>query len=416
MTITHLKVSAVRNLVDVDLNPSSGLNLFYGENGSGKTSLLEAISLLAHGRSFRTVNYRQLVTHGMPQLAVFAEVSQCIPSPFAPSSAVSINAVSSSNTLKPNPSTDSNPNLNPLDDDLLEDKPYTVKSRVGVLRPLRGASAFKIDGSAVYSSASLASLLPLQVMNAKSYDLLEGPSKVRRKMFDWLVFHVKHEFSLLWRNYTKAVKQRNTLLRRDKIPRSELAPWDLELNRLAISIDALRKECMAPFIERVNCLIPKIGLPENYTISIKYQRGWPDDAATLQEALAATFERDKAYGYTTCGAHKSELKVLVNNIPAADILSRGQQKSLVAAFLIAELQLFEEFTQRQSVLLIDDLPAELDQEHIRMLAQWLNELDTQIFVTGIYSADMEILQQTLNKKPCKVFHVKQGKIEQSSPS
>ncbi len=381
MTITHLKITAVRNLADIDLEPSTGLNLFYGENGSGKTSLLEAISLLAHGRSFRTINYRQLIQHSASQLAVFAEVSQ--------------------------------PVAARLDD---PSNTSTVTSKVGVLRPLRGASAFKIDGSAVYSSASLASLLPLQIMNAKSYDLLEGPSKVRRKMFDWLVFHVKHDFSLLWRDYTKAVKQRNTLLRRDKIASAELAPWNLEINRLAVNIDALRQECMAPFIERVNRLIPEIGLPASYTITIKYQRGWPEEYRTLSEALTACFERDKGYGYTTYGAHKSELKVLVNNIPAADILSRGQQKSLVAAFLVAELQLFEHFTQRQSVLLIDDLPAELDQEHIRMLAKWLNKLDTQIFVTGIYSADMEILQQELNKKPCSVFHVKHGKIEQSSPS
>ena len=378
MPITHLKVNNVRNLASVDLEPSLGLNLFHGENGSGKTSLLEAISIVAHGRSFRSINYRQLIQHQSQELSVYAEVLQCSPS------------------------------------SLGQDIPSLV-SRIGVLRPLRGNSVFRVDGAPVYSSASLASLLPLQIMNAKSFELLEGPSKVRRRMFDWLVFHVKHEFANLWRDYTKAVKQRNTLLRRDKISGSELKPWNIEINRLGLSIDALRQECMRPFIERVQQLLPDIGLPAGYEVKIDYQRGWAEDYYTLQQALEASLERDKKYGYTTCGAHKSELKVVVNNIAAADILSRGQQKSLVAAFLVAELQLFEQMCQRPSVLLIDDLPAELDRNHIQCLANWLLSLNTQVFVTGINTSDMEVLKEQLNNKPCKVFHVKHGEITECNP-
>jgi DNA replication and repair protein RecF len=372
MPITLIKAKGVRNLTDIHLEPCTGLNLFYGENGSGKTSLLEAISILAHGRSFRTINYRQVIQHDLADLSVFAVVP-----------------------------TDNQPNA--------------LISKIGILRPQRGTSIFRVDGAPVYSSASLASLLPLQVMNAKSFDLLEGPSKVRRRMFDWLVFHVKHDFANLWRDYTKAVKQRNTLLRRDKISGSELHPWDLEINRLGVSIDALRQQCLVPFIEKVQQLLLDIGLPSNYNLAIEYQRGWSDDYESLTQALSATLERDKKYGYTTCGAHKSEIKVMVNKVLAADILSRGQQKSLVAAFLIAELQLFEQLTQRSSVLLIDDLPAELDQNHIKCLANWLQKLDTQIFVTGINSADMNILKEELHNKPCKVFHVKHGEINECNP-
>ncbi|HEY7774622.1 MAG TPA: DNA replication and repair protein RecF, partial [Marinagarivorans sp.] len=320
-----------------------------------------------HGRSFRTVNYRQLIQHGEPSMSVFAETDY-----------------------------------------------QGVSSRIGVLRPLRGSSTFKIDGSPVYSSASLATLLPLQVMNSKSFDLFEGPAKVRRRMFDWLVFHVKHEFSQLWRDYTKAVKQRNSLLRRDKISSAELAPWDTELNRLGISIDALRQECLEPFMAKVKQLIPDINLPAEYTVDVEYQRGW-QDGITLAEALKNAFPKDRKYGYSTCGAHKSELKVLINRQPAAEVLSRGQQKSLVAAFLLAELQIFEEVIGKPSVLLIDDLPAELDRQHIQSLAQWLLMLNTQVLVTGIYAADMEVLKNKMNNKPCKVFHVKHGEINECNP-
>lgn len=368
MPITQLKIHGVRNLSSVELELSEGFNFFYGENGSGKTSLLEAISLLAHGRSFRTVNYRQLIQHEEPHMSVFAEVAQ----------------------------------------------PSGLSSRVGVLRPHRGQSSFKIDGSPIYSSASLASLLPLLVINSKSFDLLDGPSKVRRGMFDWLVFHVKHEFSVLWRDYTKAVKQRNSLLRRDKISGYELAPWDIELNRLAISIDTLRQECLQPFLQKVESLIPDINLPAEYRIDIQYQRGWAE-GQTLSDVLTDSYTKDRKYGYTTFGAHKSELKVLINKQPAAEILSRGQQKSLVAAFMFAELQIFQQIMEKPSVLLIDDLPAELDQQHIECLANWLQDLNTQVFVTGIYAEDMVRLQNKMNNKPCKVFHVKHGEINECNP-
>lgn len=371
MAITRLKVNNVRNLHTVDLQPVSGLNLFYGENGSGKTSVLEAISLLAHGRSFRTVNYRQLITHNNPHLSVYGETTT-----------QSTSQAQASN----------------------------VTTQIGIQRPLRGTSLYRVDGEAVYSSASLAALLPLQVMNAKSFDLLEGPSKVRRRMFDWLVFHVKHEFRLLWRDYTKAVKQRNTLLRRDKISRYELKAWNVELNRLGIAIDALRQSCMQPFIEKVKQLMPDVDLPEGYDIGITYYRGWAEEHATLEDALENSFERDKKYGYTTLGAHKSEIKVTIKGMPAADILSRGQQKSLIAAFFIAELKLYQELCQRDSVLLIDDLPAELDHQHIDALASWLKELNTQVFVTGIYSDDMLRLKDALASKPCQMFHVKHGAV------
>ena len=80
-----------------------------------------------------------------------------------------------------------------------------------------------------------------------------------------------------------------------------------------------------------------------------------------------------------------------------------------------ELQLFEQMCQRPSVLLIDDLPAELDRNHIQCLANWLLSLNTQVFVTGINTSDMEVLKEQLNNKPCKVFHVKHGEITECNP-
>ena len=370
MPISRLKINQLRNLQSIDLEFSPKLNLLFGPNGAGKTSLLEAISVLAHGRSFRTVNYRQLVQHECDDFAIFAEV----------------------------------------------DDAKGITSRIGVHRPMRGQSVFKVDGSPIYSSATLAALLPLQVINAKSFDLLEGPAKVRRRMFDWLVFHVKHSFSDLWRDYTRAVKQRNTLLRRDKITRSELHPWDIELNRLAVAIDALRAECFEQFTPAVAELLAEAGLPDDIDIQFHYERGWSEEFGTLSQALDTAFERDKKYKYTTVGAHKSELKVAVGKQLASDILSRGQQKSVVAACNIAELKLFETMTARHSVLVIDDLPAELDDERIACLGRWLQGLNTQVFVTGIHQQDMLKLKALIGTDDsCRMFHVKHGTIEQTNP-
>ncbi len=362
MPIQRLAVHQLRNLTGVDLHPCKDLNFIFGDNGSGKTSLLEAISVLAHGRSFRSHKHKHLINYNAQEFSVFAELDEA-----------------------------------------------GNFSKLGVNRSSREAS-FKLNGSPVYSSAALAAELPTQIMDAHSFQLLEGPSKLRRQLFDWLVFHVKHEFAALWRDYTRCVKHRNSLLRHDRIARPDLLHWDLELVRLAEAIHQLRASCLEPYLAAVQTLVIEGGLPTELAIQLEYHSGWAGDSSLLDQ-LDQQFWRDKKYGFTTLGAHKSELKITARNMAAHELLSRGQQKTLVAALYVAQLRVFQDLSNRACILLIDDVPAELDKQHIAVLGRWVNALNVQVFASGIELANL-LEAWPIDTQSIKVFHVKHGEVNE----
>ncbi|WNO09132.1 DNA replication/repair protein RecF [Teredinibacter sp. KSP-S5-2] len=364
--ISRLSITQFRNILSADISPSPDVNFIYGENGSGKTSLLESISYLAHGRSFRTRKYRQLVGRNCDRFVLYTDVVE-----------------------------------------------QDQKTGVGIERAQRGESRTRASGRAVSSSAELASLLPILVLNTHSFELLEGSPKIRRQYFDWLVFHVKHRFGQCWKDYTKCLKQRNSLLRSGKITYQNLEPWDQELTRLSEQIRELRADCLrgvevafAAILSRAASRVGA-GFSNVSDIQLVYDHGW-DDASTLTSLLADSFERDKKLGYTNIGPHKAQFKVMLGNANAIDYLSRGQQKVIITALFMTLARVFKDATLRSPVFLLDDLPAELDGSNRNLIQDWIREMNSQVFITGIEKK--QLLAGSWLERQGKVFHVKHGTI------
>lgn len=357
MSITRLSITQLRNLKEVNILPCPQLNFIFGANGSGKTSILEAISLLAHGRSFRTHKFRRLINHEHNQFAVFG---------------------------------------------LLNSEMAEIP--IGVSRHRNGETQFKVAGEVVQTSGQLAENLPLQIINADSFSLLSGSPSIRRQFFDWLVFHVKPDFRQQWKHLQRCLKQRNSLLRRDKIAYPDLLPWDHEICRLSACIQQSREYCLELFIQAYKDFA--CGAP----IELDYMSGWKFGEPLLEQ-LRGSFDKDKQQGYTSLGPHKSELKIRVEGIPAAEVLSRGQQKTLVTALHLAAASAFADVSGRCCVFLIDDMPAELDAEHIGLLGSWLNALGGQVFITGINVETIMESWPEIEQKHSAMFHVKHGQVE-----
>lgn len=361
MTLKRLFVQNLRNLNAVDILPSDRVNLIYGENGSGKTSVLEAINLLALGRSFRSHKHKPLINHQSDSFTVFGRVHS--------------------------------------DDD--------VDIPIGINRHASGEATFKANGNVVPSAAVLAAYLPVQVINSETFLLLEGSPKVRRQFIDWLVFHVEPNFFPLWKDLQRCLKHRNSLLRHDRIDPFELDTWDQELVSLTNKIHVFRQDCMAQFSETFYELLKEFISVED--IQIRYSCGWDKEKA-YADVLRNSFERDHRQGFTSTGSHRADLKITVGGLDAAEILSRGQQKLLVCALKIAQGYVFSRLTGRKTIYLVDDLPAELDEKHRALLAHWLDAMNTQVFITGV---ERETLISTWQDKPnveTKLFHVEQGKV------
>jgi DNA replication and repair protein RecF len=361
MTIKRLSIQNLRNLQAVELVPSPRINLFYGENGSGKTSVLEAIHCLALGRSFRSHKHKPLIRHGEETFTVFGRV-------FCQGAEV------------------------PL----------------GIHRRRDGQSSFKANGIQVSSIAELASYLPVQVINSDSFLLLEGSPKVRRQFIDWLVFHVEPQFFNTWKGVQRCLKHRNTLLRRDRIEPSELAVWDRELVTLSETLHQYRKRSVEQFkgvfLELLESFIRIPG------VELSYQRGW-DREREYGQVLKAGFDRDFQQGYTHSGCHRADLKITVNGQPAAEVLSRGQQKLVVCALKVSQGYVFGDVTGKRCAYLVDDLPAELDRHHRARLVDWLEKLGGQVFITGVERDALLVDWLGRRHLALKVFHVEQGEVK-----
>ncbi len=363
MTLRRLSAHNLRNIASIDIELDPQLNIFYGDNGSGKTTLLEAVSILSLGRSFRSRKYKSIINHESQSYTVFGQV---------------------------------------------DDKANQSVIPIGVLRDRKGVIQIKRSGIACATAAELAESLPVRILNGHSFGLLEGAPLIRRQFLDWLVFHVEPEFYDVWRSYEKCLKHRNSLLRRDKIDASQLCVWDRELAPLAARLDDYRQstfEMIKPVFDRLLS-----GFEGLESVSIRYYAGW-DNETPFHKLLADTQERDADLGYTRQGPHRADLRIYCGTTPAVDILSRGQQKIVVSALMIAQGIVFAEKTHRACVYLIDDLPAELDDSFRKTLAGWLSDMNCQVCVTGV---EKQVLIDAWSNRSLssRVFHVKHGTVTQ----
>lgn len=359
--LNRLALSGLRNIDSASLLPVPGFNVIYGDNGSGKTTLLEAMHLLGLGRSFRSHLQKPLIGYEHSEAVVFAELSGGV--------------------------------------------------TVGLQRPLRGPQTIKLAGKPAEGLAQLSRTLPLQLIHADTFQLLEGSPSERRQLLDWGVFHVEHSFLGFWRRARQALDQRNALLRAEASA-GEIEPWSRELAIAATEVDASRGRYLSRLRRLIDEQLALVGTPGGQELRIDYQRGWDEDAE-LALLLTTQLERDRRYGFTTVGPHKADLRFLIRGQAAAEVLSRGQLKLLICAVKVAQAQLLIQEQNERCLFLVDDLPAELDADHRSKVCQLLASLGTQVFVSCIEREQLVTqAQRQVDHKglPLALFHVKHGKI------
>lgn len=355
MQLRQVDIHRVRNLTNVTLHPADGLNLIFGSNASGKTSLLEAIYLLSNGRSFRTANIRSVIQHKTDSLQVFGKIKQ-----------------ETTNSL----------------------------IHLGIERG-PSSTQIRINRNPVKQASRLAAYLPVQVINPEAHQLLEQGPTQRRKFLDWGLFHVEPSFHFTWQHYRRLLKQRNAALRHKKFLKN-IRLWDKPLIDSAEKLTSLRQEYVSE-------LIPLI---QNYTnhllrmsVTVEYRKGWNQELS-LTEALQKSFLQDCEQGFTRNGPHRADLRLLEDGVPVQDKFSRGQQKLLVCALRLAQIRHLKNRVEQSSIVLVDDLAAELDIHHRKRLLELLAETGAQIFVTTT-EAELIDTKAWLSKK---MFHVEHGQV------
>jgi DNA replication and repair protein RecF len=357
MHLSRLDVLQVRNLASIQIDCHPRANVIYGSNGSGKTSLLEAIYILGRGRSFKHRDLRVVVNNQAQELVVSARI----------------------------------------------ERPKTRTShQLGIKRTAQGKFEARIDGKPLQSAVQLVEELPLQLIDAHSFTLLEGGPLQRRQFLDWGVFHVEHGYTNLWRRFRKALKQRNQLLRHGRIDTDLLAAWTTELLPLTEQVTEYRRQYLlelADIVKQVSLSFDGLG-----AVELEYYQGWAE-GGELKEVFKADHKRDLALGTTNHGAHKADIRIKVDGSVAAEVLSRGQTKLLVYALKLAQAAHYREKVGQSCLFLLDDLPAELDYEHRAQVLACLDGLDCQYFMTGV---DKQDFQSLVDGVAHQMFHMEHG--------
>lgn len=366
MSLTLLKLDNFRNLKQAQLEPAAKFNLIYGHNGSGKTSVLEAIHYLSLGRSFRARLNSRIINYDAEQFSLFAQIH-----------------------LNPTvEATNIAPQLLP----------------VGLLRRTDGEMQLRINHENARSLVEVTQALPVRLLHADSRLLLSGGSKLRRQFLDWGVFHVEQSFLQHWQHAQRILKQRNAALR-SRATKDMIQLWDHELEAQATALHAMRSQYIANFQAVLDPLLQEL-LP-NLDISITYKPGWNQETA-LAGILENSLSRDRELGYTQYGPQRADLLIRFDrSIPAHEALSQGQQKLLVYGLHLAQGILLKQQLNKRCVYLLDDLPAELDSANRGRVAAVLNKMDAQVFVTAVDQAGLLDFSQMAQTQ---LFHVQQGAI------
>ncbi len=294
MKLQQLSIRHFRNITAADMPDLADFNFVHGLNGSGKTSVLEAIYTLSITRSFRSRKIRSVIQQDQDALVVRGRL---LPSSAGPQT---------------------------------QERRFDEGAWLGVQRSKTSGALVKLQQEKLASIGELAGILPVQLINPDSFSLVEGAPSHRRQFLDWSVFHVKHlGFYAAWLRYRKALQQRNSLLRRDKIAPDLLAPWDAELIAAGELITACRREQFAQLERGFKEIYQRLadsdgGHAQDYPrLDLRFFPGW-DEAKSLEQMLRDNFEGDCRQGFTRGGPHRADIDIRCDAYAAAERLSRGQ--------------------------------------------------------------------------------------------
>ena len=333
-TVTKLHVQHIRSHAAYSIAFTPEVTIITGANGSGKTSLLEAVYLSLQGTSFRGSD-AELLQHGSPWWRI--DVA--------------------------------------LDDDQVR----TVK-----FDPAKATSRkqFEIDSK---TTARLPAKLkhPVVLFEPEDLRLLHGSPARRRQFIDRFIGQLNPLYGPTLRKYERALKQRNNLLKSPYMQDDELFAWNVALAEHGAYVIEQR----IAFIEQINARLTELyqdiaGTAD--TVPVHYSHTFVGDIKQkLLNELHATLDRDRYLGNTSVGPHRHDVIFQINTSPALSVASRGEARTIVLALKFLEVDIIEQLTGKAPVILLDDVFSELDATRQQLLTSQLK--GHQIIITSATS-------------------------------
>ena len=342
MPISRVYLENFRLFKKKDLNLSKKKIFIQGDNGSGKTSILESIELLMNGRSFRTSKSKDCINHESDNFQISLKGSY-------------------------------------NEQEIIFKSTNKHSGRIGFSRKLNDKTITK--GSVFF----------LQTLLAKNFRMIEGEPDLRREHINNLMFHVKPDSYKAYMAYNRALRQRNRCLKQ-KISTSEISSWTKNLANIGVSLSKQQYDFFNNFKKEVMGGLALIAKNEEVNFlnnaDLRFDKGWVRSEALLT-SLQNSIEKDYALGYTSLGPHRMDCKYYIKGKRAASVLSRGQSKLLIILIFLINHSLINSYIDSEAVLLIDDLGSELDLENLEFVLQQISKAPNQVILTGIQGEDLE---------------------------
>lgn len=326
MILSELKIHHLRTISSAHLLLHPRFNFISGPNGSGKTSVLEALYLLSCGHSFRSREISPIISHDQLTLTVFARGLQ--------------------------------------------------QESVSIQKSNSELTQIKLNNQFCSTTSQLAYALPCQIFYSDIFQIIDAGPSVRRSLLDWGLFHVKQDYLSILKEYKKVLKHRNALLKKHA-PYAHFVPWDIQLCEFAKQLHEFRQEYFTRWEVEFASVLAELS---EVTCSISYFKGWDkkNSGKELRQILEESFVSDNQKTYTQYGAHQADLIVESADVKAKHILSRGQQKIILIALKLAQANLIDQ----DCLYLIDDFSAELDEIHQKRLMDFLLVRKGQYVITS----------------------------------
>jgi DNA replication and repair protein RecF len=330
--VAQLQVRSFRNLAAVDLAPGERFNVVSGDNGQGKTNLLEALYVAATSKSFRTSKLGELVGFGSELASVRAT--------------------------------------------LADDGDARVQS-VGV-KP--GARLVRIDDKRPPSLAAYAVRTPIVVFHPGEMTLSMGASGERRRLLDRTSLYMSPQSMADLEAYTRAMKERQRALETRGPSASDLEEWETLVVRHGLAVMGHRSRAGALVAEKAIEAFSRIAAPE-LVLTAGYAPSAPSEEGAFLEALASRRVSDMRRGSAGVGPHRDDLSLAIDGHPVRGVASQGQHRAVTLALKSAEIEVVGQARGVRPILLLDDVSSELDRVRTAALFSFLREQRGQVFLT-----------------------------------
>lgn len=367
MFLKQIKLANFKNYKQADFNFSGKINCFIGDNGAGKTNVLDAIHYLSFCKSYFNAIDSQNIKHEEEFFAIHGIYDK------NGSSADTVSCILKKNLGK---------------QFLLNEKEYDrLSDHIG--------------------------LYPLVMISPYDRDLINEGSETRRKYIDSVISQFNKLYLDDLINYNKVLLQRNVLLKkfveRNFYDRASLEIWDEQLIILGEKIHSVRKAFIQDFSPLFQQYFNFIS-SQKENVNIEYSSQLNE--RPIAELLAASIERDRALRYSTTGVHKDDLNFSINGYPVKKFGSQGQQKSYVVAIKLAQFEYTRNIKGFKPILLLDDIFDKLDSKRVKQIIELVNENNFgQVFITDTQQERIENIFKEVNTAH-KIFNIVNGDFEE----